>query len=209
MLGVEPSVKNRFKDTIAKKRKEYVALARNALRIDQMNEESSDKILKRQIAVDLPRTNTYSCAGIKEFITSSRIQQLMGRVLLVWSLRHPACGYVQGINDLMTPFLIAFAQEIGVIARSNASVSTALESEIEVSYWITDRWRAFLLNTKSDQEQHWDFEQVLENMEADVYMALTKVLDSIQDNYTSGQPGIQRMNEKLRILVQRLDPLFL
>ena len=29
----------------------------------------------------------------------------MENVLLVWALRHPACGYVQGMNDLLVPFI--------------------------------------------------------------------------------------------------------
>jgi hypothetical protein len=32
----------------------------------------------------------------------------MIRILYVWHVRHPASGYVQGINDLLTPFLAAF-----------------------------------------------------------------------------------------------------
>lgn len=32
----------------------------------------------------------------------------MERVLYIWALRHPASGYVQGINDLLTPFLVVF-----------------------------------------------------------------------------------------------------
>ena len=31
--------------------------------------------------------------------------QLMENILLVWALRHPACGYVQGMNDLLVPFI--------------------------------------------------------------------------------------------------------
>lgn len=32
----------------------------------------------------------------------------MERVLYTWAIRHPASGYVQGINDLLTPFLVVF-----------------------------------------------------------------------------------------------------
>ena len=30
------------------------------------------------------------------------------RILYVWAIRHPASGYVQGINDLATPFFQVF-----------------------------------------------------------------------------------------------------
>lgn len=33
------------------------------------------------------------------------------RVLFIWSMRHPASGYVQGINDLLTPFFVVFLSE--------------------------------------------------------------------------------------------------
>lgn len=34
------------------------------------------------------------------------------RILYIWAMRHPASGYVQGINDLVTPFFVVFLQEI-------------------------------------------------------------------------------------------------
>ena len=36
------------------------------------------------------------------------ISQCFERVLFIWSMRHPASGYVQGINDLVTPFFVVF-----------------------------------------------------------------------------------------------------
>ena len=35
----------------------------------------------------------------------------MERVLFIWAIRHPASGYVQGMNDLVTPFLHVFLSE--------------------------------------------------------------------------------------------------
>ena len=34
--------------------------------------------------------------------------QSLERVLYIWAIRHPASGYVQGINDLATPFFQVF-----------------------------------------------------------------------------------------------------
>lgn len=34
------------------------------------------------------------------------------RILYIWAMRHPASGYVQGINDLVTPFFVVFLQEL-------------------------------------------------------------------------------------------------
>jgi hypothetical protein len=35
-------------------------------------------------------------------------KQSLERILYVWAIRHPASGYVQGINDLATPFFQVF-----------------------------------------------------------------------------------------------------
>ena len=32
----------------------------------------------------------------------------MERILYIWAIRHPASGYVQGINDLLTPLYVVF-----------------------------------------------------------------------------------------------------
>jgi hypothetical protein len=44
------------------------------------------------------------------------------------------------------------------------------------------------------------------DLEADVFWCLTTLLDRVQDNFTFGQPGIQRMVFRLRELVSRIDP---
>jgi hypothetical protein len=38
--------------------------------------------------------------------------QSLERMLYIWAIRHPASGYVQGINDLATPFVIVFATSV-------------------------------------------------------------------------------------------------
>lgn len=57
----------------------------------------------RQILVDLPRT----CPGLP-FFHQTPVQRSMERILYVWAIRHPASGYVQGINDLLTPLFVVF-----------------------------------------------------------------------------------------------------
>lgn len=37
--------------------------------------------------------------------------QIFERILYIWAIRHPASGYVQGINDLVTPFFVVFLLE--------------------------------------------------------------------------------------------------
>lgn len=40
------------------------------------------------------------------------VQEMFERILYIWAIRHPASGYVQGINDLVTPFFVVFLQEV-------------------------------------------------------------------------------------------------
>lgn len=41
----------------------------------------------------------------------------MERILYIWAIRHPASGYVQGINDLLTPLYVVFlSAHVGELA---------------------------------------------------------------------------------------------
>jgi TBC1 domain family member 2 len=128
----------------------------------------------RQVAVDVPRT----APGVP-FFHIPQVQKSLERILYIWGVRHPASGYVQGINDLVTPFLAVFMsehmQDVGPI-ETWADESSALPSP-----------ESFL------------------DVEADSYWCLCKLLDSIQDHYTYAQPGIQRMLFHVRELVRRVD----
>ena len=45
------------------------------------------------------------------------VQDIFERILFIWAVRHPASGYVQGMNDLVTPFFVVFlSQFLGEIA---------------------------------------------------------------------------------------------
>ena len=46
---------------------------------------------------------------------------------------------------------------------------------------------------------------VLDEVEADTYYCISRLLDGIPDHYTTDQPGIQRMVKKLEDLVRRTD----
>ena len=80
-------------------------------------------------------------------------------------MRHPASGYVQGINDVVTPFIIVF-----------------LSDYVEIDY------ESLKVPEKMDEVD----EERLKNVEADSYWSLSKILDRILDNYTSSWPGIQK-----------------
>lgn len=98
------------------------------------------------------------------------------RILYIWAIRHPASGYVQGINDLVTPFFVVFLSEY---VDSNREVSSVDLSALN----------------RNEREA----------VEADSFWCVSFLLDTIQDNYTFAQPGIQMKVRVLENLVGRVD----
>ena len=119
--------------------------------------------------------------------------QCLERILYVWAIRHPASGYVQGINDLVTPFFEVFLSAY-------------------VGRWFCPRQA----NNSSQQGKFADADpeeidpsvlppSVLTAVEADSFWCLSRLLDGIQDNYITAQPGIQRSVKRMAELVARID----
>lgn len=128
----------------------------------------------RQIHIDVPRMNPQVALFQQKWV-----QALFERVLFIWAIRHPASGYVQGINDLVTPFFIVFLQE-------------ALPRDIEIE-------ACKMSNLTADER---------DIIEADSFWCLSKFLDCIQDNYIFAQLGIQNKVKQLKELIQRIDGKF-
>lgn len=100
----------------------------------------------------------------------------MERMLYIWSLRHPATRYVQGFNDIITPFYVVFlADTIGDIKQT-------------LSYDVSKLSNDIILN-----------------MEADTYWCFSKLIDGIQDHYTFDQSGIQKCISRVQEIVERMD----
>ncbi|KAG8439880.1 hypothetical protein GDO86_005881 [Hymenochirus boettgeri] len=104
------------------------------------------------------------------------VTEIFERILFIWAIRHPASGYVQGINDLVTPFFVVF---LGDCMAEDEEVENVDVSSLPV--------------------------EVLQNIEADSYWCMNKLLDGIQDNYTFAQPGIQKKVKMLEELISRID----
>lgn len=62
-------------------------------------------LILHQISIDVPRTCPDSNSNLFQ---QPKVQQSLLRILYCWSIRRPATGYVQGINDLVTPFYDVF-----------------------------------------------------------------------------------------------------
>ncbi|TKA56679.1 hypothetical protein B0A53_01874 [Rhodotorula sp. CCFEE 5036] len=100
LLGYLPAPTARRAATLARKRSEYASLVKQAF---SRGVKGLDGPLWHQISIDVPRTRP----GVPLW-QAEATQRSLERVLYVWAIRHPASGYVQGINDLVTPFFQVF-----------------------------------------------------------------------------------------------------
>ncbi|KAJ1783517.1 GTPase-activating protein [Coemansia sp. RSA 2399] len=181
LMGYLPLNASRRELTVQRKRKEYDDWVGQTF---SRGEDALDRTLWHQITIDVPRTSPGS-----PIFRSERIQRSLERVLYCWAARHPASGYVQGINDLLTPFYYVFIEQH--LPQISQYTSRAASSD-----HTTDALDA-LLESLDDS--------AVSAIEADSFWCLTKLLDGIQDNYTHAQPGIQRQIVKIKELVARID----
>ena len=170
LIGYLPANKNRQDSFLKRKRQEY----RDGLDHTFSKSHKRDIPTWHQIEIDIPRTNPH--IPLYQFKT---VQESLQRILYLWAIRHPASGYVQGINDLVTPFYQTFLTDY--LPQSQID---DVEHRDPVSYLS---------------------EEQLKDVEADTFWCLTKLLEQITDNYIHGQPGILKQVKILSQLVKRID----
>lgn len=176
LLDYMPSSSVRRAETLARKRQVYTdAVAQHYAGHPTASGEREDATM-RQISVDIPRTSP----GLALFHVAE-VQAALERILYVWASRHPASGYVQGMNDIVTPFFFVFLSEF-------APDGTGMDMLAWTSLDKIDNAAGAVASA-----------------EADSYWCLTSLLKDIQDYYTFAQPGIQRRVLYLRDLVGRVD----
>ncbi|VDL74398.1 unnamed protein product [Nippostrongylus brasiliensis] len=168
LSGYLPTNYERRETTLASKREQYWHYVEQYfhLRFDDQNNDTF-----RQIHIDIPRM----CPLIPLF-QQKLVQEMFERMLYIWAIRHPGSGYVQGINDLVTPFFVVFLSEF-------------IPQDVEVGSFDV---------SQLSREQ-------CELVEADSFWCVSALLDSIHDNYTFAQPGIQRKVLQLKHLMSRVD----
>lgn len=169
LCGYVPAISGRQEEIIQRKQEEY---KQYIVQYFQTKDQDIHQETYRQIHIDIPRMSP-----VIGLFQQRCVQEIFERILYIWAIRHPASGYVQGINDLVTPFFLVFLQDY-------------LPPETEIS--------------EIDVEKSLSPEEIT-SMEADSFWCLTKVLDGIQDNYTFAQPGIQLKVKQLEELVSRID----
>jgi len=168
LSGYVPPNLERRQQVLEQKRQDYWNLVKQYFDTDR-DEVYQDTY--RQIHIDIPRMSP-----LIALFQQKTVQEMFERILYIWAIRHPASGYVQGMNDLVTPFYIVFLQEV---IPPTCDLDT-----FDVS------------SLPKDQQ---------DIIEADSFWCLSKFLDGIQDNYIFAQLGIQRKVNQLKELIQRID----
>lgn len=104
LSGYLPTSLERRNSILEHKRLNYLNLVEQYFRVEIRDEAQQETF--RQIHIDMPRMNPHI-----QLFQQTLVQEMFERILFIWAIRHPASGYVQGINDLVTPFFIVFLQE--------------------------------------------------------------------------------------------------
>lgn len=177
LLGYLPASKAIQIETLLRKRTEYKGFVELYFTKDDITADLSERDIKnyKQILADIPRTMTEY-----KLFTEPIIREVLTRILFIWSIRHPASGYVQGLNDVCCPFLITYLSEY-------------LPLSYKVDGYNKDRLLAL---DKS----------ILSNVEADTYWSLSKMVEKTQDIYTENQPRVHEIIKKMNEIVIRVDP---
>lgn len=168
LSGYLPMNLERRNNVLERKRQDYWSLVNKYYYADH---DENERDIKHQINIDVPRMNP-----TVPLFQQKTVQAIFERILFIWSTRHPASGYVQGINDLVTPFYVVFLQEY-------------------IPY--NQPFETFDVSTLD--------EEALKIIEADSFWCLSKFLDGIQDNYVFAQIGIQKKVLQLEDLITRVD----
>uniref|UniRef100_A0A182XIG3 Rab-GAP TBC domain-containing protein n=1 Tax=Anopheles quadriannulatus TaxID=34691 RepID=A0A182XIG3_ANOQN len=169
LSGYLPTSLERRQTVLERKRVDYRKLVQQYFDADCRDESQQDTY--RQIHIDVPRMNPHVA-----LFQQKLVQEMFERILFIWAIRHPASGYVQGINDLVTPFFIVFLQE-----------AVGPDKDLE---------QCQLSDLSIEQR---------DIIESDSFWCLSKFLDCIQDNYIFAQLGIQAKVNQLKELIQRID----
>mmetsp|Transcript_51719 Transcript_51719/g.102153 ORF Transcript_51719/g.102153 Transcript_51719/m.102153 type:complete len:313 (+) Transcript_51719:2-940(+) len=150
LLGYLPSNKDRRQSSLIRRRKEYTDLIATYFNASTADRTKQDEENHNQILLDLPRTSPNVA-----FFQQPIVVKAMERILYIWSIRHPASGYVQGMNDLLTPLMLVSLQPFveDPLRCDVAALDSAVMVKVEAdAYWCLNK----LLDNIQD---HYTFAQ--------------------------------------------------
>lgn len=170
LMGYLPANKEERAEILRRKRDEY---HQSIPQFMEPEKNETERMTIHQIAIDLPRT-----APTDPVLAHPKVRRMMERMLYIWAMLHPASGYVQGFNDIITPIILVLLTEYTPQGAGEGGKDS-------------------LIDRLSEGQ--------LESLEADTYWCFSKLLDSIQDSYTPKQPGIVRQLDELQQLVKLIN----
>ncbi|XP_036800344.1 TBC1 domain family member 22A isoform X4 [Oncorhynchus mykiss] len=116
-------------------------------------------------------------------------RQIFERILFIWAIRHPASGYVQGINDLVTPFFVVYVFEY-------------IKEEVE-NFDVSSLQEAALRNIEADS--FWCMSKLLDGIQ-DNY---TFAQPGIQRKVKALEELVSRIDETVHIHMQQYEVEYL
>ncbi|XP_064417568.1 TBC1 domain family member 22A isoform X2 [Latimeria chalumnae] len=177
LSGYLPANIERREIILHRKREEYFGFIEQYY--DSRNDENHQDTY-RQIHIDIPRTNP-----LIPLFQQASVQEIFERILFIWAIRHPASGYVQGINDLVTPFFVVFIFEY-------------IEEEVE-NFDVSSLPEEVLRNIEADS--FWCMSKLLDGIQ-DNY---TFAQPGIQTKVTALEKLVSRIDEQVHRHLQQYE----
>lgn len=139
LSGYVPLNADRRESVLSRKRQEYADMLPEYYHVTHNLRSMDENATMHQISIDVPRT----APGIRFVRESEKVQEILRRVLYIRALRTPASGYVQGINDLTTPFLVVFLSEFFTEPMEHWDISSLSDAQLLIaeadSYWCLSK----------------------------------------------------------------------
>ncbi|XP_029485880.1 TBC1 domain family member 22A isoform X1 [Oncorhynchus nerka] len=202
LSGYLPANTERRESTLQRKRQEYFGFIEQYY--DSRNEEHHQDTY-RQIRIDIPRMSP-ECLMLQPMVTEihidiprtnpliplfqqASVQEIFERILFIWAIRHPASGYVQGINDLVTPFFVVYVFEY-------------IKEEVE-NFDVSSLQEAALRNIEADS--FWCMSKLLDGIQ-DNY---TFAQPGIQRKVKALEELVSRIDETVHVHMQQYEVEYL
>ncbi|KAF2071403.1 hypothetical protein CYY_007282 [Polysphondylium violaceum] len=179
--------------------------------MQNVNQEADSKKFEnliQQVHVDVIRTRPDGFVGLFEL---KEIEDMLKRILSIWSLENTDLSYFQGLNDLICPFLIVFLDQEVKIFNDITNVSYPNLSEQQ----YCKKQEIFKLEKMLgdgmaivELKECGKVTPLLSRVEADVYWCISNLMKSIKhyaSNTGCGLPA-EGMMKKLELLVRESNP---
>ena len=153
----------------------------------------ADTYVTRQIAIDLVRLvpNLEFDSATYPVMTEATISAMFMRMLAVWSARHPAVGYVQGLDRLVVPFFRTHFFGAASLSEASGEGGEDREAVLRTPPTGPRRARAVTSSPRRGGQGGAMSRMSWEAREAACYWCLEKLLEGIQDRFIHNQPALQ------------------